>query len=47
MTVSRRQFLDYCKNAAAAVGLSTVQLGQLEKALANPERTLGDLAFRE
>ena len=36
MTVSRRQFLDFCKNAAAAVGLSTVQLGQLEKALANP-----------
>jgi len=36
MTVSRRQFLEYCKNAAAAVGLSTVQLGQLEKALANP-----------
>jgi hydrogenase small subunit len=36
MVVSRRQFLDYCKNAAAAVGLGAAQLAQLEKALAAP-----------
>ena len=36
MVVSRRQFLNYCKNAAAALGLGATQLGQLEKALANP-----------
>jgi len=36
MVVSRRQFLTYCKNAAAALGLGATQLAQLEKALANP-----------
>jgi hydrogenase small subunit len=34
MMVSRREFLKYCKNAAAAVGLSSTQLASLEKALA-------------
>jgi hydrogenase small subunit len=36
MTVSRRQFLELCKNGAAAVGLSAVNLSLLEKALAKP-----------
>lgn len=36
MEVSRRDFIKYCGAAAASIGLSTVDLGQLEKALANP-----------
>ncbi len=36
MNVSRRDFLKFCGLSAAAVGLSTSELGLLEKALANP-----------
>lgn len=36
MNVSRRDFLKYCGLSATAVGLSTSDLGLLEKALANP-----------
>jgi hydrogenase small subunit len=36
MQISRRAFLNFCKNSAAAIGLGAVNLAQLEKALANP-----------
>ncbi len=36
MNISRRDFLKYCGISAAAVGLSTSELGLLEKALASP-----------
>jgi len=36
MNVSRRDFLKFCGLSAAAVGLSTSELGLLEKALASP-----------
>jgi hydrogenase small subunit len=36
MQASRREFLKLCRNASAALGLGTVDLGQLERALANP-----------
>ena len=36
MNVSRRDFLKLCGISAAALGLSTTELGQLEEALANP-----------
>ena len=36
MNVSRRDFMKFCGLSAAAVGLSTSELGLLEKALANP-----------
>jgi NiFe hydrogenase small subunit HydA len=35
MRISRREFLRYCGVSAAALGLSTVELGGLERALAN------------
>ncbi|MHB1000010.1 MAG: hydrogenase small subunit [Armatimonadota bacterium] len=34
--ISRRDFIKYCGISAAALGLSTVELGELEEALANP-----------
>jgi len=37
MTISRRQFLDLCKQSAAVLGLGAAHLAQLEKALANPD----------
>lgn len=36
MNISRRDFLKYCGLSATALGLSAVDLGQLEKALAGP-----------
>lgn len=36
MTISRRQFLELCRNSAPALGLTAVQLARLEKLLANP-----------
>jgi hydrogenase small subunit len=36
MNISRRDFLKYCGLSATALGLSAVDLGQLEKALASP-----------
>ena len=37
MNVSRRDFLKYCGLSATAIGLSSTDLGLLEKALANPQ----------
>ncbi len=36
MQISRRAFLNFCRNSATAIGLGAVNLAQLEKALANP-----------